>query len=122
MPLNGERLRALRQKLGYTQEELAERLSLGPRQIPRYENGETDPAGDIVARLARELETTTDYLLGISDLPQPPISKNDLSPDEAKLVAAFRAGHIKKALKLLASGEEESDESIVAPRKPAANS
>ena len=122
MPLRGDRLRALREHQKYSQAGLAERLGLGVRQIHRYENNLSDPPASIVARIARELEVTTDYLLGLSDTPKPTLGEDDLSPDEARLLAAYRLGEIREALQLLAAGPQVSDQPVVAPRKQAANS
>lgn len=98
MSLRGDRLRDLRIKNGFTQEELAERLDLGLRQIHRYENGETDPSGDIVARIAKELRVTTDYLLGTSDDPTLDIEEATLSPMERLLILALRQGRLREAM------------------------
>jgi transcriptional regulator with XRE-family HTH domain len=103
MPLHGDRLRRLRQELSYTQEQLAERLSLGIRQIHRYEKGLSDPAGDIVARIAVELEVTTDYLLGLIDEPTRYYQEKDLTPQERKLLSAFRRRDTEEILQILAA-------------------
>jgi transcriptional regulator with XRE-family HTH domain len=100
MSLRGDRLRQLRQSRKYTQEELAERLRLGIRQIHRYENGLSDPAGDIVARIASELEVSTDYLLGLIDDPH---HYQNLSAEERKLLSAFRRRKWEEVLQILAT-------------------
>lgn len=51
-----ERLRQMRELRGYSQRELAEYLSMGELQIWRYENAETEPKGDVVARIANILD------------------------------------------------------------------
>jgi len=103
MPLRGDRLRLLRQNRKFTQEELAERLRLGIRQIHRYEKGLSDPAGDIVARIATELEVTTDYLLGLIDDPSRHFQDKDLTPVERKLLSAFRRRKWEEILQILAT-------------------
>jgi transcriptional regulator with XRE-family HTH domain len=80
---------------------LAERLDLGIRQIHRYERGLSDPAGDVVARIARELNVTTDYLLGLSDDPAPCASRLDLTPTEELLLDAFRRQRFDQAMQIL---------------------
>ncbi len=88
MSLRRDRLRELRQKKGLTQEELAERLHLGRRQIHRYEKGLSEPSGDVVSRIAVEFNVSTDYLLGLtSEIIQ---RLDELQPEEIKLVYAFR--------------------------------
>ncbi len=103
MPLHGDRLRRLRNNRQFTQEELAERLNLGIRQIHRYENGLSDPAGDIVARIARELSVTTDYLLGLVDEPVQYSTVVGLSDVEQRLVEAFRRQDVASILQILAA-------------------
>src|SRR5689334_16199220 len=103
MPLRGDRLRLLRQQHKYTQEQLAERLSLGIRQIHRYEKGLSDPAADIVARIATELDVTTDYLLGLNDEPSRSYRDQDLAPEEHKLLSAFRRRQWEEILQILAA-------------------
>jgi transcriptional regulator with XRE-family HTH domain len=115
------RLKEMRNKAGYTQEELAARLGMGIRQIYRYEAGENEPTADVVSRLAKELQCTSDYLLGLSDNPLPTMSIDDLSADETKLLIAYRRGQTKEALQILAIGPEMGNQPKVAPRKPAAN-
>jgi transcriptional regulator with XRE-family HTH domain len=101
MPLRSDRLRQLRHARGFTQEALAERLELGIRQIHRYERGLSDPAGDVVVRIARELNVTTDYLLGLSNDPAPGASTLDLTPTEELLLDAFRRQRYDQAMQVL---------------------
>lgn len=101
MPLKGERLRQMRVKRQYTQEELAERLNMGVLQINRYENEKTDPSADVVSRLAKELGVTADYLLGLADDPAGHLEEDELTPDERKLITALRAGLLPEALETL---------------------
>lgn len=64
----GERIHLLRRRLGWTQRELGEASKINTNTIARIERSEVrDPGGQMVARLARALGTTTDYLLGLSE-------------------------------------------------------
>jgi len=121
MALRSDRLREQRTKLGYTLEELADRLKIHSRQLSRYEHDESDPTSDVVERIARQLQVTSDYLLGLSDDPIPRLSEDDLSSDEARLLMAYRRGQTKEALQILTIGPEVGDHPAVTPRKPAAN-
>ena len=120
--MRSDRLREQRNKMGYTLEELADRLRIHSRQLSRYEHAESDPTAEVVARMAKELQVTADYLLGVTNTPTPILLETDLSPDEAKLVTAFRRGQIKEALKILTLEPDIDDHTVVAPVKPAANS
>lgn len=57
------RLRQLRKRRELSQAVLAEGAGVHFTQISRYERGETTPGADAAAALARELETTVDYLM-----------------------------------------------------------
>jgi len=95
---SGRRIRDRRKQLGKSQEELAEMIQTDQTQISRYENGKNDPTGEVLTTLARALNTSSDYLLGLTDDPTPRMSESDLSPMERKLVAAVRNGFIVEAL------------------------
>jgi transcriptional regulator with XRE-family HTH domain len=92
MPLQIDRLRAIREKRGLTQRELARRCGFGETQIYRYENGRGDPSSDHLARIARELRVSTDYLVGISENETGQLSENTLSPEEQIYVDLYRSG------------------------------
>ena len=47
-----QKIRVLRNRKGYSQEELAEKTGLSLRTIQRIENGETEPQGNSLTRLA----------------------------------------------------------------------
>jgi transcriptional regulator with XRE-family HTH domain len=63
----GERLKALRAEANMSQEKLADRIHVSAAMISKYENNKATPIDDNIAKLAEELHTTTDYLLGISN-------------------------------------------------------
>lgn len=94
MPLQGNRLRTWRETRGYTQEELADLLEVSTQQVYRWESGKNDPTGDYLARMAKLLGITTDFLLGLVDDPTDHLEEEDLSPTERRLVNAYRAGRL----------------------------
>lgn len=63
----GARIKSKREALGMNQRELAEKLGVQPPSITMYENAKRSPSLDLFFRLAKELGTTTDYLLGATD-------------------------------------------------------
>jgi transcriptional regulator with XRE-family HTH domain len=65
------KLRALRDRFGAGQAELAERAGLSPNKLQRYERSNQKPKGDDALSLARALGVTTDYLLD-DEQPFPP--------------------------------------------------
>ncbi len=67
----GERMRALRHARGISADRLGRKTELSIRHIYRLENNQRPHIwGTTVARIARALDTTTDYLLGLSDEPE----------------------------------------------------
>lgn len=59
----GNRIALLRWKHGMSQAVLADRLNISTSAIGMYEQGRRMPSLDMVVRLAREFDVTTDYLL-----------------------------------------------------------
>lgn len=66
------RVRDLREDHDLTQRQLAAILGLTQPQYFRYEQGYRDLPTDILIRLADLYETTTDYILGRTDVPAAP--------------------------------------------------
>lgn len=67
----GARLRKIRQLLGLTQAELAEKIGMSKQAITLYETGRREASYKSLVALSRALNVTTDWLL---DAP-PPISQ-----------------------------------------------
>lgn len=67
----GARLYALRTAKQLSQAEIARRLHLSRGAYSAYENNRRTPSLDILLQLAQYFHTTTDYLLGYSDDPDP---------------------------------------------------
>ncbi|MDE7044647.1 MAG: FHIPEP family type III secretion protein [Acetatifactor sp.] len=62
----GSRLSVCRQNRNMTQEELAYKLGITPQALSKWERGMSLPDTSILPDIARILEISTDYLLGIS--------------------------------------------------------
>lgn len=58
-----KRVKELRNRRGYSQELLAENSGLGIRTIQRIENGETEPRGDTLRRLANALDANPEEII-----------------------------------------------------------
>lgn len=61
----GERLVALRQRRGYSQEQIAMQLGVTRQAISRWERGESIPDIDNLVSLAGVYQTSVDELLGV---------------------------------------------------------
>ncbi len=64
-----ERIRAMRTDKDLTQTQVAEFLGMSQTGYSKYETGENDIPTDILVKLAKFYNTTTDYLLGLTDEP-----------------------------------------------------
>ena len=62
----GERIKAKRKQSKLTQTELGKLVNVSSQVISNWERGYSDPNHDDVARLAVELDCSTEYLHGIS--------------------------------------------------------
>jgi len=62
-----ERLKDLRNKMGYTQADLARKLSLSRASVNAWEMGLSAPSIPFVVELAGLFHVTTDYLLGLEE-------------------------------------------------------
>ena len=63
----GQRIKAQRIRMGYTQENLADMMCVPKSTISAYENDRVDIKGSVLDELATILGTSTDYLLGRLD-------------------------------------------------------
>lgn len=61
------RLQEIRKERGFSRKEMAEKLKITPRAYQYYEEGKREPDYDKLAALARHLNITTDYLLGLTE-------------------------------------------------------
>ena len=62
-----ENLRLLRKEKGYTCESLGAIVGVQKSAMSKYERGEIQPSQEVLLKLAETLDTTTDYLLGVSN-------------------------------------------------------
>ena len=69
--LYGLRLKKLRNLSGERQADLAAKLGVTQQAVGKWESGKSSPDPSTVARIAELLNTTADYLLGLTDEPRP---------------------------------------------------
>ena len=88
----GERMKAARNAIGYSAEQVAEHLGLSPATIYRYEKGDISkmPAKTLKA-LADLLHVSQGYLMGwCDDSTDAPMDSQLLSSDEQFVVDTYR--------------------------------
>lgn len=70
MKVCGERLRALRESINYSQMKFAELFEIGQSSVVRYEKGEASPSLELLVRIADYFDVSLDYILGRTEHPQ----------------------------------------------------
>lgn len=104
--MRGDRIRKLREELGWTQEELAERIGTEVLSINRYENNKTTPDVNKIAAIAEALECSVDYLLDLTDSPAPKhLEASELKTKERVALSAWRRGDKFQAIKVIVDDE-----------------
>lgn len=66
-----KRLRELRERKGYTLEQVATKLGLRNQYVSNYELGKRSPDYETLKKFADFYNVTTDYILGNSDIENP---------------------------------------------------
>lgn len=86
----GERLFDLRKDAGYTQDALARILNINKHSISSYEREKSEPPDAIKIEIAQFFQVSVDYLLGLTDIPNPYSDRHNIFwlpadfPDAAK--------------------------------------
>lgn len=65
------RLRELREDNDYTQQKIADMLYINRRTYSAYETGVNNLPVEILVKLAKIYNTSTDYILGLTDTTEP---------------------------------------------------
>ena len=103
MPINGDRLKQRRKALGYTQEEVAAMAGVKQSIISDLERGsEGNPTSTSLIGIADALQTSTDWLLGRTDDPTPPLrDEQSMTWKDRKIIAHLHAGEKEQAIRLI---------------------
>jgi len=80
------RIKELRQRNGWLQADLAERLNTKPQSVSNYEIEKRQLDPPTISKLCDIFGCTADYLLGRSE-----VESFELSADEAELLRGYRA-------------------------------
>jgi len=82
----GERIRDSRKKRGYSQDKLGNAISVTASAISAYELGERTPSIEILAKIAKILGTSIDYLACGESNTSAHISLEGLTPSDADAI------------------------------------
>jgi len=91
MSSQSNRIRQRRLQLGMSQEDLAFKVGTSQKQISRYERDASDFTGRVLSKLADALETTADYILGITDNPDREVTEDNLDALETEIFELLRS-------------------------------
>ena len=86
-----ERLKQARKAAGKTQKEIAGALGITESTYCGYETGKRRPDALKIPEIARALDVSTDYLLGLVDDPTPDMPVTVEAGEEKELLALFRS-------------------------------
>ena len=102
----GEKIKFLRKQKNLTQGELAKELGVSKSTVAMYEIGRNFPNVEMLHKLCRTLNTTGDYLIGLTDEPNKKFIPQsvDLSADAAHLIDNYN--------KLNTSGKEKASDYV----------
>jgi len=103
-----EKIFSLAKERNVSQKELASHIGVSPSVLSDWRSGRIKPSTEVISKIAKYFDVTTDYLLDLSDVPQtlkvPDILKNvpiafhrgefeDLTQDEVDNLARIAAGY-----------------------------
>ena len=69
----GTRLIFLMETVDMTQKELADKIGISKQSLYKYTHNLCEPRSEIIARMAAALNTTADYIVGLTDDASAPI-------------------------------------------------
>lgn len=84
------RLRELRELNGWSQEELGKLLNVQKSAISKYETGRVLLNEDLIKKLCTFFNTSSDYLLGLSDTNEPFQLDIPFTAEEKSLIDLYR--------------------------------
>lgn len=94
MMSTGERIRNTREDLDILQQELADAVGINVSVLSRIEKGTRAIRDDELAKIAKKLHVSSDYLLGLSDIARPPAAPSStpsLAPQDKELLHKYHA-------------------------------
>ncbi|MCI8538280.1 MAG: helix-turn-helix transcriptional regulator [Oscillospiraceae bacterium] len=106
-----KRLVEAREHIGYNRKEFAEKVNIPYRTITNYENGSREAGSDYLTTVATICGVTTDWLLGVSDIKNPP-SMTEATLGESDHISLEGSNDLLVALGLIKQGQQLSDDDL----------
>lgn len=101
------RLVQLRKIRGLTQQQIADKIGINRGSYSNWEKGKREPNLENIIKIAKILNTTTDYLLGLTD-----ISERELKIKSIEKLKELGEKKVKEAIKI--EGDETVDQFMIA--------
>ncbi len=83
----GQRICEMRMALGWSQVDLARRLGVAKQTVSNWENDNIQPSVEMLIRVAKTFNVSTDYLLGLSK--ELRLDVQDLPPEVVAHISAL---------------------------------
>lgn len=84
-----ERIKALRDQSGMTQQEVADKLNVTKQTISQYERGLRRPDIESLEAIADLYNVSADYLLGKTDITMQALTEEELKILRSKIIAKY---------------------------------
>lgn len=97
----GKRIQLLREMIGMTQKELADKIQINYSVMNRIESGERPARDEEIKRIAKALDVSTDYLLGLTDVKNPTDKISDALEEDQELLEFWNELKEREELQLL---------------------
>lgn len=100
----GERIRKRREAISMSRFDLAYTIRTSINQIYRYENDVNEPGASVLFKIAKALDVSTDYLLGMIETP---IVREHEEAVVRKLLDSYMAGELEDVIKIVLTEMKE---------------
>jgi transcriptional regulator with XRE-family HTH domain len=108
MSILGDRIKHRRVELKMTQDDLAELLDTDQKQISKYENNKQTPSAEVLAKISVCLKTTTDWLLGLTNIVDKPLrDERDLTQREKDIINAYRNSDFRSLMQYISMDDDK---------------
>ena len=85
----GERIKELRKKNGWTQEQVADKIGVTKSVVSFYERNNRTPSPEMLVKFAQLYEVSADYLLGIEEVDDNHLDVTGLSKTEKRALQSI---------------------------------
>ncbi len=103
----GYRMKRLRERRGWTQKHMAQKIGKTQSTYAGWENESRTPPTEVMPLIAEKLETTLDYLYGLTDDPAGTVNENDVRNLQEKAVFSLLGIDYEEAKEMMSPSMRE---------------